>query len=53
LASSDDAAGGHGQLDSVTAHALADAQVDDRHVVDRLAVEDQDVWANSRSATVA
>ena len=31
-----------GELHVVAAHALADAQVEDRHVVDRLAVEDED-----------
>ena len=36
------AARGHGELDAVAAHALADAQVDDRHVVDGLAVEHED-----------
>ncbi len=35
------AGGGDRQLHAVAAHALADAQVDDRHVVDRLGVEHQ------------
>ena len=36
------AAGRDDELDAVAAHALADAQVDDRHVVDGLAVEHED-----------
>jgi hypothetical protein len=42
MSSAAKAGAGDGELHAVAAHALADAQVEDRHIVDRLGVEHED-----------